>query len=773
MLKLGMVSWMALLTVVLSPAAAQAKVVGIGIAKSNSHVYAWFDDGTVSSGTSSNFAFYTHPVAFSLPGNEQPKDILAISIAKNDHVYAWYRDGQVSEGTSGNLGKYKGLTPFKPAAGKSVSDVRAIGISAEDKTYAWYADGTVSVGSSGRLDAYQAPKGVQLPPGKTMAGVVEIDIAPDDRVYSWFSDGSLFIGTSGALAKHGGPSGYRSRAVIQAELKPGLHLVGPHPHPFIVRAESEENEGPIHVLPPGTIGSGPHQGDVSLREVGVKSTAKLTAFNPTPAIGGPDPMLAVSPHFMIISDTGTLVFADRNAVPLKQNPNGLATSMSANQFFQAFFAVDVNGVPTGANINLDTGFPAVCNGASFPPTTGNGFCINEAYDTRVFFDGDSQRFFVLSHVRNPLWVNLSPDYASKNAGSCGYFEGPGPKFEGRSCKLKPDGSAMKCPMVDRTQCALARRHSLIAVSKTEDPRDGFFQFASTENMMADWPWMAINRNRVVVTTMGAVSQPPNALEKHPIVLVFDKSALLAGSTQPPFFTYSQDDLSGENPVNLVTQPGGAGTTLMLRGGSTLRIFGFLNNTTDPWKAPPLIKASIGIDGAPGGFGSVHRNGLLYLVGTKVADSKPNPANPAKPLQRLSVHVVRVPLNRTGNDIVVSKDASAGFLDYFFGRNSPDDPPQSVFSYEQPAIAVNKAGDMLFGYHRLPFPASSTSDARVSFWPAKASAPFASQLLMAGSGAPGGKIDYATAVVDPDDQTFWVAQPFASSGWRTAVGHLTP
>jgi hypothetical protein len=251
--------------------------------------------------------------------------------------------------------------------------------------------------------------------------------------------------------------------------------------------------------------------------------------------------------------------------------------------------------------------------------------------------------------------------------------------------------------------------------------------------------------------------------------VFDKSALLAGSTQPPFFTYGPDDLSGEGSVDLVTQPGGAGTTLMTHvGSSKVRIFGFLNNTPDPWKAPELIKAAIGVDGAPGGLGAVHRNGLLYLVGTKGVES-------TSAGTRRSVHLVRIPLNRTGNDILVSKDKSAGYLDYFFGLNSPTDPPQSRFSYEKPAIAVNKKGDMLFGYHRLAFANSSaTPDARVSFWPAKADAPFASQLLMDGTGGTGGQSDYSTAVIDPDDQTFWVAQPFGvSGGFNTAVGHLVP
>src|SRR5262245_52911473 len=92
-------------TVVDPPADEEASIVGIGIAPSNDHVYVWYADGTVSSGTSTYFEYYQSRQPFVMPDDLSPADIIAIDIGgANDHVYTWYSDGTVSEGWSQDLG---------------------------------------------------------------------------------------------------------------------------------------------------------------------------------------------------------------------------------------------------------------------------------------------------------------------------------------------------------------------------------------------------------------------------------------------------------------------------------------------------------------------------------------------------------------------------------------------------------------------------------------------------------------------------------------------
>jgi CubicO group peptidase (beta-lactamase class C family) len=80
-----------------------ANVVGIGISKSDDHVYVWYDNGTVSSGTSRDFTRYFVGKSYKGPYSTTPYRILGVGIAKNDTVYAWYSNGKTSSGWSRDL----------------------------------------------------------------------------------------------------------------------------------------------------------------------------------------------------------------------------------------------------------------------------------------------------------------------------------------------------------------------------------------------------------------------------------------------------------------------------------------------------------------------------------------------------------------------------------------------------------------------------------------------------------------------------------------------
>lgn len=94
-------------------------VVGIGIAKSNDHVYVWYDDAKVSSGTTTDFSLYSKPQPFDPGAGKQAHEIRDVEIGTNNHVYAWFADGEVSVGMSDKLdryhGAYKYTWPSRPA----------------------------------------------------------------------------------------------------------------------------------------------------------------------------------------------------------------------------------------------------------------------------------------------------------------------------------------------------------------------------------------------------------------------------------------------------------------------------------------------------------------------------------------------------------------------------------------------------------------------------------------------------------------------------------
>jgi hypothetical protein len=174
-------------------------IVGMGIAGSDDHVYAWYKDGYVSSGTSRDLDVYRDLYTYSLPPGKSPGDIVGIAIAgSNDHVYAWYKDESVSSGTSLDLDEYRDLYTYSLPPGKSPEDIVGIAIAgSDDHVYAWYRDGTVSSGTSMDLGEYLDPDAYYLPSGKSFDNIVGIGIAgSNDYVYAWYSDGTVSAGRS-------------------------------------------------------------------------------------------------------------------------------------------------------------------------------------------------------------------------------------------------------------------------------------------------------------------------------------------------------------------------------------------------------------------------------------------------------------------------------------------------------------------------------------------------------------------------------------------------
>ena len=88
------------------------QIVGIAIAKSNNHVYAWYDDGTYSSGDPLDFQTHFSGRTYSVNGSRH--SIRAMGIAANDRVYTWsfayatrLSSGKAQSGTSSNLRAYR------------------------------------------------------------------------------------------------------------------------------------------------------------------------------------------------------------------------------------------------------------------------------------------------------------------------------------------------------------------------------------------------------------------------------------------------------------------------------------------------------------------------------------------------------------------------------------------------------------------------------------------------------------------------------------------
>lgn len=191
-------------------------IVAVAISPQD-RVYAWYTDGTVSSGTSSDLDARSAPRPYSLPPGTRPVDIRAIAIAKDSRVYVWYDDGTRSIGTSTDLDRHspKGTCEGGDTSGcvalpgaKDMLHVVGVGIAkSNDHVYVWYEDGTVSSGTSMDFDRYFTPRSFSTTTGSSYE-IRGMGIAADDRVYAWFSQGKASSGTSGELGRHRSAYGY-------------------------------------------------------------------------------------------------------------------------------------------------------------------------------------------------------------------------------------------------------------------------------------------------------------------------------------------------------------------------------------------------------------------------------------------------------------------------------------------------------------------------------------------------------------------------------------
>lgn len=198
-----------------------------------------------------------------------------------------------------------------------------------------------------------------------------------------------------------------------------------------------------------------------------------------------------------------------------------------------------------------------------------------------------------------------------------------------------------CLLSNDKYCDLVRRYAAFAVSKTEDPRDGFHQYMITENNTRDWPWMAVNGDAFVVSHKGDGSKTG------PVATVFSVRALAKGERHPPYFRYYSKNV---NDINSVMPPqhqqNAAGLTFLLGNNKGLRldIFAF-PQVNDPWTAPSLLKTFVNFSTEkPSVMGAVYRQSKMYLVDPyKVEGEEGEP-------ERYSVRVVRVPVENWAHPI---------------------------------------------------------------------------------------------------------------------------
>lgn len=155
-----------------------SNIVGIAIDGTNNSVYTFYDDLTVTGGSTSKLSSKRKAYKYKLPRNKKPSDIVGIGIdGSNNYVFAWYKDGTVSAGTTKNLTSKRKPYKYVLPKGKKPTDIIGIGIDGTNNlVVAVYRDGTVSAGTTKDLGKKRSLAKYKLPKGKTPSDIIGIGI---------------------------------------------------------------------------------------------------------------------------------------------------------------------------------------------------------------------------------------------------------------------------------------------------------------------------------------------------------------------------------------------------------------------------------------------------------------------------------------------------------------------------------------------------------------------------------------------------------------------
>lgn len=470
--------------------------------------------------------------------------------------------------------------------------------------------------------------------------------------------------------------------------------------------------------------------------------APALTFNPT--ITGVDPMIAAGDEFLIVSQDHRLAFYQKDGTQL-------GSDISSTDFFQ-----DMIDAANDNQFSWLGDAPHKVTDACNTDSGGEDYSkrwLNEAYDTRVVYEPVNKRFIIVSAVRNTVWRYKAN--ANYNAGA----------------------SSNVCDK-------WAVRIFAFAISKTNDPRDGFYKWYWTKNNYRDWPRIYADQDVLTVAHNGG--GPSGVIT--PSIYVISLKDMIAAKSNPRYFTYMDDDYPGAViPVNMYKKSGSAYSNFLMyvrANGSKAELY-YLKKSSDMWtNKPDLDETDIDLgtnldlnwQERP-----AYRNGKIYMTNIVSAAAAVKNKRP----DVYGFWLYRLPLSIDGDDISFNESSSLLMKQHYKPTAASG---TNYESYDMPSLAVNSAGTILAAYGRWAKTGSSSfinPESRYFEHIEGETNHRNSHVLKAGDATPQFKqtgwtanvvdgfyhsyssdvyLDYTTVVADPSDsKVFWIANSYANSG----------
>ena len=327
---------------------------------------------------------------------------------------------------------------------------------------------------------------------------------------------------------------------------------------------------------------------------------------------------------------------------------------------------------------------------------------------------------------------------------------------------------------------------LIAVSKSEDPRDGWWTYADkVEDAAAngqDWMSMGVNASHLLISnnmwkctgTYGTDSwdcKTSKAATFHTRYLMYSAAELAAGL--PYTRTEWSDPAVKGWAVPCVHDSYTTDAFWVHRDDATHATVWAVRNGNVTHRQVTVQTATAAVNGAQLGGSLVSYNNIMlysqnahYRNGRIAFVSNVGHTWSGQSSANNAVHLVRVDVSK----IFDPSPTATVEINRIFGRSSAGDPSGVIYDYGWPAVAVNTNGDIVVGSVRSH--SSIYPELRASVW-------FAGQpdispgVSLAKSTSPVPQFHMAGASADPSTDGVYLAQAYGSSspGWRIRVAKM--
>jgi hypothetical protein len=366
-----------------------------------------------------------------------------------------------------------------------------------------------------------------------------------------------------------------------------------------------------------------------------RAHAKATpAGQPVPFHGGSDgptldtdPGVAVGKDDFVIAYTGDkLQFRNRNGDLLAKKNGG-----SVQPSFKAVF------LPLLPFLNkeiVQKRFKLQCDPDH--PAKSQINCINEVYDGRVYYDTQRNRFWLIANSR----ANKAPS------------NGP-------------------------------VRFPLVAVSVSQDPRDGWFLY-TTFQQKSDWPKITVFEDYVMI-----------GHAKSPNIWIYDANLLAQGKNSPLIWRFTGDDFDTDYVTVVRQHAPSAHMAIVLGadfGDDDISVFGLLNPTPGKAGKPKFIdggSVDLDVDVKLIDQFPVFRNGKIFMTWMEQGD-----------LGNQQIRVIRMPVMKNVDkaELSPSSDVDDGYREWLLAADpvgqmyGPRDAKIDIIDYVKPSLDVIPHGD---------------------------------------------------------------------------------